>query len=197
MRVAILSDIHDNVWNLQRALDWISGNDIEAVILCGDLCSPFVLGMVQNAFPGPIHLVFGNNDGDTFRTTRLAKPQVVIHGELAELTWKPGETQLKSGWSEEGVRLAVNHFNHIATGLVASTRYDVVIYGHDHKHRIAYYDRHLCKYLNAPNANTTLVINPGALMGFDPLPTPAGKHFITPTFVTLDLELMEIRTIEV
>ncbi len=196
MRLAILSDIHDHVWNLKRALEWINNNEIEAMVLCGDLCSPFILGMIQQAFAKPVHLVFGNNDGDPFRITRVAGPQVVIHGELAELTFDPQKGELRTGWAAEGIRIAVNHFNDIAAGLAASNRYDVVIYGHDHRHRVAYYDRTTGKYLNTSNTHTTLVINPGTLMGFNPLPAVAGQHFITPTFATLELDRMEIRTVE-
>lgn len=41
MRIAVLSDIHDNVWNLAAALD--AGAETDALICCGDLCSPFIV----------------------------------------------------------------------------------------------------------------------------------------------------------
>ncbi len=40
MKLAILSDTHDNVWALRVALTHLSR--AEAVIHCGDLCSPFM-----------------------------------------------------------------------------------------------------------------------------------------------------------
>ena len=41
MRIAILSDIHDNLWNLAAAISSVQAAD--ALICCGDLCSPFVI----------------------------------------------------------------------------------------------------------------------------------------------------------
>ena len=62
MRIAILSDIHDNVWKLAAALK--AAREADALICCGDLCSPFVVHQLGRAFSGPIHIVFGNNDGE-------------------------------------------------------------------------------------------------------------------------------------
>ena len=36
MRLAILSDIHDHVWNLAAALGWCAART-DAMICCGDL----------------------------------------------------------------------------------------------------------------------------------------------------------------
>lgn len=59
MRLGILSDIHDHVWNLAAALPALADCDI---LLCGgDLCSPFVIHQLGRGFPGPIHIVFGNS----------------------------------------------------------------------------------------------------------------------------------------
>jgi putative phosphoesterase len=139
MRIAILSDIHDNVWKLQAALAAVRGAD--ALICCGDLCSPFVVHQLGRGFAGPIHIVFGNNDGDLFRITANARnyENIRLHGELFR-----GEF--------DGQRFAVNHFDGIARTLAASGEFDVVCYGHDHVFDIARIGR-------------ALAINPGAIMG--------------------------------
>ena len=62
MRVAVVSDIHDNIWNLDKALKLVA--DAAVLLCCGDICSPFTLKMLAEGFPGPVHVVFGNNDGD-------------------------------------------------------------------------------------------------------------------------------------
>ena len=49
MKVAVLSDVHDNVWNLRAALESLA--EAEALVFCGDLCSPFVLGLLADGFP--------------------------------------------------------------------------------------------------------------------------------------------------
>jgi hypothetical protein len=64
MRVAIVSDIHDHVWRLAGVLAHAS--DCEAMVCCGDLCSPFVIAQLAEGFEGALHVVFGNNDGDRF-----------------------------------------------------------------------------------------------------------------------------------
>ena len=139
MRIAILSDIHDNVWKLAATLDAI--RDADALICCGDLCSPFIVHQMGRGFAGPIHIVFGNNDGDLFRITANARQyeQIRIHGELFR-----GEF--------DGRRFAVNHYDSIARAIAASGEYDVVCYGHNHIFDIA-------------RIGTTLAINPGAVMG--------------------------------
>ena len=64
MKIAIISDSHDNIWKLDQALAQISRAD--ALIHCGDLCSPFVIKHL-GAWAGnkkTIYIVWGNNDGD-------------------------------------------------------------------------------------------------------------------------------------
>ena len=64
MKIAVISDIHDNIWNLQKALAMPELQATEAMLCCGDLCSPFVIHLLGRAYSGPVHIVFGNNDGD-------------------------------------------------------------------------------------------------------------------------------------
>ena len=70
MKIAVISDIHDHVVNLQNAIGLFK--EVDSVLCCGDLCSPFVLNLLAEGFTKDIHIVFGNNDGDTFRITKNA-----------------------------------------------------------------------------------------------------------------------------
>ncbi|HZD58070.1 MAG TPA: YfcE family phosphodiesterase [Anaerolineales bacterium] len=143
MRIAILSDIHDNVWNLAAALEGVKNTD--AMIVCGDLCSPFVIAQMANEFPGPIHIVFGNNDGDLYRITNVGAKysNVHLHGEYFQ--------------GEMGGKLfAANHYQDIALALSESEKYDVVCYGHNHIYK-------------TETVGRTLAINPGTVMGYDPV----------------------------
>ena len=139
MRLAIISDIHDNLGNLRSVLAAAAGTD--ALICCGDLCSPFVAKAMGEGYAGPIHVVFGNNDGDLFRITQIsaAFSQVTLHGEQAEL-------------EIDGRRIAVNHFDSIARPLADGDRYDLVCFGHNHRFEIS-------------NAGETLLLNPGEIFG--------------------------------
>jgi putative phosphoesterase len=139
MKIAILSDIHDNVWKLDAALAAVS--DADVLLCCGDLCSPFVVHQLGRGFARPIHIVFGNNDGDLYRIANNARPypHIHLHGEIFR-----GEF--------DGRRLAMNHYDTIARTLAASGEFDVVCYGHNHVFDIA-------------QIGGTLAINPGAIMG--------------------------------
>lgn len=158
MKIAILSDIHDNIWNLQAALTGIQPAD--ALICCGDLCSPFVVPIMAESFPKPIYLVYGNNDGDLLRITKNASrfPNFHLEGEFLETEW-------------EGKKIAANHYDNIALPLAHSDIYDLVCFGHNHRYQVEKFGK-------------TLAINPGTLMGYSPLV----KTEVTPTFVIFDTQ---------
>ena len=84
MKLAILSDIHDNIWKLETLL---ANLEADALIFCGDFCAPFTLAQIAEGFSGPVHVVFGNNDGDQFLLARVAGnfAHVTLHGDFAEL----------------------------------------------------------------------------------------------------------------
>ena len=139
MRIAVCSDIHDNIWVLEKLLKRISGWD--GLLFCGDFCAPFTLAQMAEGFDGPVHVVWGNNDGDKWLLTKNATgaDPVTLHGDLAEL--------------EIGGRsLAVNHYPAIARGLAGSGSYDAVFYGHDHTSRVE-------------RIGNCLLLNPGEVMG--------------------------------
>ena len=139
MRVAILSDIHDNVWKLAAALERARAAD--ALLCLGDLCSPFVVHQLGSGFTGPIHILFGNNDADLFRITANAcrYPHIAIHAE-----WFRGEFGGRS--------FAANHYDNIGRAVAASGEFDVVCFGHNHRYEVT-------------PAGKTLAINPGPIMG--------------------------------
>ena len=64
MKISVISDIHDHIWNLQKALSMPELQATEAMLFCGDLCSPFVIHLLGRVYSNPIHMVLGNNDGD-------------------------------------------------------------------------------------------------------------------------------------
>ena len=139
MQIAIISDIHDHRQNLQRVLKKIVRCDV--LLCCGDLCSPFIIKDLASGFNRPIHIVFGNNDADLFRITSIAQtfPQFQLHGELAEL--ELGER-----------KIAMNHFDNIATHLADCGNFDLVCYGHNHTASI-------------DKRGDTILLNPGEVMG--------------------------------
>lgn len=62
MKIAIASDIHDNLANFERFLSLIEKEKVRVVILCGDIGGKEVLGLLVKKFKKEIYLVFGNAD---------------------------------------------------------------------------------------------------------------------------------------
>jgi hypothetical protein len=139
MKIAIISDIHDHREKLRLALGQIE--DTDKLICCGDLCSPFIMRDLGSLYSKPIHIVFGNNDGDLFRLTEAAYEfeHIHLHGEVADLT-------------VDNRRIAVTHFDNLGYMIAASGVYDVVCFGHNHKYEVSMDGK-------------TLRINPGEIMG--------------------------------
>jgi len=139
MLVALCSDIHDNIWKLEAALPRL--NQADVLIFCGDFCAPFTLAQLAKGFDGPVHVVFGNNDGDQWLLTHQAQQagNVELHGQFGLI-------------EVGGLSIAFNHYPDISRALAHSGLYDVVCYGHDHT-------------LHEERIGDTLLVNPGEIMG--------------------------------
>jgi putative phosphoesterase len=139
MLIAVLSDCHDNIWNLEKVLPKL--DTAEVVLFCGDFCAPFTLKMLAEGFPRPIHAVFGNNDGDVFLMLTVAK-------QVGNVTFHKPIAQLELG----GKRIAVAHYPELGEALALSGKYDAVFSGHNHQDQVM-------------TVGPTLWGNPGEVMG--------------------------------
>ncbi len=139
MQIGIISDIHDNLWALQDVLTALAGCD--ALLCLGDLCAPFSLVAVAEGFRGPVHLVWGNNDGDKLLINRQAEGMgnVTIHGHF-------GEIELG------GRQIALTHYPNLGAALARGEQYDLVCHGHDHRAGVT-------------EVGGTLLVDPGEVMG--------------------------------
>lgn len=144
MRIAIISDSHDNLTNIYKALDWINKNNVQEIIHCGDVCAPSALREIAKNFKGKIHLAYGNVDGDHEGMERMRNEfkNIFIYGNKGELkiigssVFPPGDSdgarEGKEG--EEGAtKIAFCHFPFEAKKMAESGKYDFVFYGHTHK----------------------------------------------------------------
>ena len=161
-RIGLLADVHDHVWHLARALPWLDAHTDTLVVL-GDLVSPFVLGLLGRGYGGPIHVVFGNNDGDRHRLTATAAglAHVSIHGEVIRHAWG-------------GRRVVGQHFPEIADA-VDGRAADLVAFGHDHRAR-------------ASRRDGAWFVNPGTLMGYD----PAAAQDVPASWAVYDTQAHEV-----
>ena len=57
------------------------------MLCCGDLCAPFTLVQLAEGFAGPIHVAWGNNDGDKWLLAQQAArfDHVTLHGDMIEI----------------------------------------------------------------------------------------------------------------
>jgi len=141
MKIGILSDTHDHLPNIAKAVDVFSRDGVEALIHAGDFCSPFTLPAFRPlAEKGlKMYAVFGNNDGD--------RPLLVQRGgEFCSFV--DGSRVVTLG----GRTFAVMHYPDLADDLFRSEAYDVVIYGHNHKLRV--------------EGESHKVLNPGTCAGY-------------------------------
>jgi putative phosphoesterase len=140
MKILVMSDSHDNIWKLEAAAEHVAGAD--AVLHCGDVCSPFMIRrMGEMAGSKPVHVIWGNNDGDTYLIGKVASafPHIILDGALAR-------------FEMAGLQIAANHYPEIGRGLAKSGDFGLVCYGHDH---VPHEER----------VGDCLLLNPGELMG--------------------------------
>jgi putative phosphoesterase len=145
MRIAVMSDSHDHLRAIRAALRKAAEAGAEAIIHCGDLVAPFVISELKT-FEGPVHVVFGNNDGDVFLLSKLAADSnVTLHGTVATL---------RLG----GRSVLAVHDPGAAEAYAAAGGYDAVFYGHLH-------------LAGEKAVGDTLLLGAGELMGFKETPS--------------------------
>jgi len=122
MLIAIISDSHDNVPNIEKFLNWANQNKIEMIIHCGDLAAPSILSkLFAEKFKGQIHLVHGNvSDRESLNKICGQFDNVTLHGDWGKL-------------EIDKIKIAFCHRPDEAESLANSGDYDLVFYGHSHK----------------------------------------------------------------
>ncbi len=139
--IGIISDTHDDLGGIRKAIQFFNSGDIDLVLHAGDIISPFTVKEFKKLnckFAG----VFGNNDGE----------RRGLNEKLSEIGAKFNDIlELEHG----GVRICVYHgtYETIVNALANCNIYDVVIRGHTHTANITGKDK-------------TLLINPGEVCGY-------------------------------
>ena len=146
MKIAIVSDSHDHLQQIEKALVLIKEHGCQRILHCGDFVSPFAMRAFCKA-QIPVDAVFGNNDGDRFALGNLQSvfSHLTIHGETGFLDL-------------DGFGIAFTHYPPIAEGLFATRRFDLVCFGHSHT------------WFEERNGDLRL-LNPGEIMGKDGRPS--------------------------
>lgn len=141
MLIGLISDTHDHVDHIKKAVSVFKERKVDLVLHSGDYCSPFTIPLFEEL---NMKGIFGNNDGDKFLL--ISKFQSIgaeIAGDFLAL-------------EADGLKIALYHgtYPDITASLCESGRYDVVISGHTHE-------------MVEQKVGNTLWINPGSANGFD------------------------------
>ena len=146
MIVAVMSDSHDNIWNLRKAVEIIKDRQAGLIIHCGDFIAPFMLKELDTAGV-PVQGVFGNNDGDQYMLTKMSLTMLndfSLQGLVGQV-------------NVEGFTIGFTHYVQMGEGLVAAGACKLVCFGHSHEHEIR-------------QIEDVTLLTPGEIMGKDGSP---------------------------
>lgn len=141
MIIGIISDTHDRLPLIERAVERLKEERVKLVIHAGDYVSPFTAKPYAE-LDVPMIGVFGNNCAMTDALKRVyAEVGADLRGYFAEI-------------EEDGLRIALTH-GHLKSEMdkAMSGDYDVVVTGHIHRAAVR-------------EENGILVINPGEVCGY-------------------------------
>jgi len=149
MLVGIMSDTHDNLPMIDKAVGKLTEEKVELVLHAGDYVSPFVIPHFE-PFRGKFIGVFGNNDGDhEFLKRRFSEVGLEIRGIFADVNVGNLRIALLHGGEPGGAPGP----SELLRSLLSTKCYDVIVHGHVHEAK-------------AYKKDKTLVINPGEVCGY-------------------------------
>ena len=119
MKLVIIADIHDNLVNLKKALDWCGKEEIKEIICCGDVTNAETLAFLAKNFSGPIHLVRGNME--IFASDEPKKfANIKYYGRI-------GRTRVDGHW------IGICHEPYLIDKVKELGECEIIFYGHTHK----------------------------------------------------------------
>ena len=143
MLIGVISDSHDNLPQIEKAVEYLNQAKVGLVLHAGDYCSPFVLAKLK-ALNCKLIGVFGNNDGDheLLKKRFSETTNCTIHDRFASVDVNCYRIALLHGDEPE-----------LLFALIGSQYFNAIVYGHSHNKGIE-------------NRGKTLLINPGELCGY-------------------------------
>lgn len=141
MKIGILSDSHDHLTYLERAVEGAKNAGVELLLHAGDFIAPFTVPLLAKA-GCPVQAVFGNNDGE----------RVGLHNRFQQIAATVGERPRTLEF--QGARILLLHEPFALDTLAGSPDFDLVVYGHTHQIEV-----------RTPPAGA-LLVNPGEVCGW-------------------------------
>lgn len=140
MLIGILSDTHENLPFIARAVERFNQAKVDLVLHLGDIVAPFCIKELQKLDKARVVAVFGNNDGEK----KVWREKIPAVGEIHDAPFE---------MTAEGQILLLLHEPALLDALAASQRYDVILYGHTHR-------------VDKRSVGKTLILNPGECGGW-------------------------------
>ncbi|HUU37278.1 MAG TPA: metallophosphoesterase [Candidatus Desulfaltia sp.] len=137
--IGVMSDSHDNVTQIRKAVTLFKDAGCDLVLHAGDVVAPFAARELA-ALGCPVKAVFGNCDGEK-------QGLEMTLGKFGKIQDAP------LLFTHGGRQILLVHY-HFSVGAYASSgKYDVIIFGHTHKPDIR-------------REGKTLLLNPGEAGGW-------------------------------
>ncbi len=143
MLIGAISDTHDNLPQIEKAVKYLNEQKVGLVLHAGDYVAGFVIPQLAK-LNCPLIGVFGNNDGDheLLKKRFSETSNCTLHDRFAQLTTDNYHIALLHGHEAE-----------LLSAIIDTGYFDAVIHGHSH-------------YKGVEFMGKTLAINPGELCGY-------------------------------
>lgn len=142
MLIGAISDTHDNLPMIRKAVDQLNRAKVSVVLHAGDIISPFVPRLF-NELKASMIAIYGNNDAEReVLKKRFIEVGKEIRGTFAEV-------------EVGGMRVALTHGDELdlLNSLIRSQFYHLIVCGHTHEAK---------SYVSGG----TLIVNPGEVCGY-------------------------------
>jgi putative phosphoesterase len=142
MKIGLISDTHDRLPFIDKAIKRLNDEKVELVLHAGDYSAPFAAFRFKPLKAQMIG-VFGNNDAEK---------------ELLRKNFETIGKQVQGKFAEvkaDNLKIALLHGEEtdLLESLINTSAYDVVMHGHTHQAAIR-------------KQNRTLIVNPGEVCGY-------------------------------
>ncbi len=143
MLIGAVSDSHDNLLLIDKAVQTLNTHKAELVLHGGDYVSPFTIAHFAK-LNCPLIGVFGNNDGDhEFLKQRFSETKnCTVHESFTTV-------------NADGYKIALlhGHETELLNAIIEAGTFNAVVHGHSHNKNIL-------------QVGKTLAVNPGELCGY-------------------------------
>lgn len=142
MLIGLISDTHDNLIMIEKAVSFFNEKMVEIVLHAGDVISPFTARKFKEC-KARLILVYGNNDGDRSNLQRM-------FSEIgAQFYWPAAILELN------GKKILVLHGedSRLIEEIASKNMFDLIVSGHTHEKSVR-------------RIGGTLWVNPGEACGY-------------------------------